>query len=136
MLANANFTDPWIQTLDLLSAMSGNTGVDERAATVVRDGRKGCQLSVVGRSFNAQVQVIDRPTQSTATVAWRDPTHCSYGDQVWHASRARVAGVCVMSGRAIHPGDAIYKPRACRPVPLNAGAMILQSVLNEVAEAW
>ncbi|OAJ54925.1 hypothetical protein A6V36_08815 [Paraburkholderia ginsengiterrae] len=132
MLANANFIDPWMQTLGLLSILSGDTesGFIERAAAVSQNGRKNCDLPVMGKRFEVQVHVIDRPSRTTATVIWRDPTRCSYGDQVWHASRARVAGVCAVSGRAIQPGDAIYKPRPCRPVPLNSGAMILRTVLD------
>ena len=110
MLANANFTDPWMQTLGLLSVLSGDTdaGGNEVAAAVARCGRKNCDLPVMGQRFQVQVHVIDRPSKSTATVIWRDPTRCSYGDQVWHASRARVTGVCAMSGRGIQPRDAPY----------------------------
>jgi hypothetical protein len=36
-----------------------------------------------------------------------------------------------MSKRPIRPGDAIYKPRSCRPMPINSDAMILRSVLEE-----
>jgi hypothetical protein len=130
MLAKADFTDPWLQTLGLLSALSGDVGVKVLAPAA----RKGCRLPVMGERFDVQVYVIDRPTQSTATIVWRDSMHCSYGDQVWHASRARSAGVCAMSGRAIRPGDAIYKPRPCRPAPLNAGAMILRGVVHAAVE--
>ncbi len=79
------------------------------------------------------VCLIERPTSATATIAWRDATHCSYGDQLWHVSRARVSGICAMSGTAIRIGDKVFKPRRGRPAPLNAGAMILAEVLNEAA---
>jgi hypothetical protein len=133
MLTRANFTDPWLQTLGLLSVLSGDVdaGAVHMAGVAARGGRQCAHLPVMGERFDVQVHVIDRPTKSTATVVWRDSTHCSYGDQIWHATRARAAGVCVMSGRAIGPGDAIYRPRPCRPAPLNAGAMILRCVLNE-----
>ncbi|MGF6933482.1 hypothetical protein OKW41_002621 [Paraburkholderia sp. UCT70] len=133
MLTKASFTDPWLQTLGLLSILSGDVdaGAVDVAAVAARGECKGAHLPVMGERFDVQVHVIDRPTQSTATVVWRDPTQCSYGDQVWHATRARVAGVCAMSGRAIRAGDAIYRPRPCRPAPLNAGAMILRCVVNE-----
>jgi hypothetical protein len=133
MLMKASFTDPWLQTIGLLSVLSGNTDAAavDVATVAAHGGRKEAHLPVMGERFEVQVQVIDRPSQSTATVVWRDPTHCSYGDQVWHASRARVAGICAVSGRAIRPGDAIYKPRPCRPAPLNVGAMILERVVNE-----
>ncbi|WP_144149121.1 DUF3331 domain-containing protein [Paraburkholderia sp. BCC1884] len=132
MLEKAHFTDPWLRTLGLLSVLSGDAEVGNHAveAAIARKEPWGCHLPVMGQRFEVQVRVIDRPTQSTATVAWRDPTHCSYGDQVWHASRARVTGVCALSGQSIKRGDAIYKPRPCRPAPLNVGAMILGSVLN------
>ncbi|KFX67144.1 DUF3331 domain-containing protein [Paraburkholderia fungorum] len=138
MLAKADFTDPWLQTLGLLSALSGDIGggAGEAAAAkmLAPAARKGCRLPVMGERFDVRVYVIDRPTQSTATIVWRDSMRCSYGDQVWHASRARTAGVCAMSGRAIRPGDAIYKPRPCRPAPLNAGAMILRGVVHAAVE--
>jgi hypothetical protein len=95
-------------------------------------GTKQCQPPAIGQAYEVQVRLIDRPTRSTATIAWSDSTACSYGDQIWRWSRARAAGVCAMSGRAILPGDAIYKPRTCRPMPLNAQAMILGVVLDEV----
>jgi hypothetical protein len=48
--------------------------------------------------------------------------------------RARTADVCAMSGCAISPGDVVYWPNL-RPVPSNAGAMILASVLDEATPA-
>jgi Domain of unknown function (DUF3331) len=132
MVEKANFTDPWMQTIDLLSVLSGGTvaGVNELAAAVAWKGRKEYHLPTMGKRYDVQVQLVDRPTRSTATIAWRDSTACSYGDQVWYASRARMKGVCVISGRAILPGDLVYRPRMYRPRPINAGAMVLGSVLN------
>jgi hypothetical protein len=48
--------------------------------------------------------------------------------------RARTADVCAMSGCAMSPGDVVYGP-TLRPVPSNAGAMILASVLDEATPA-
>ncbi|MGF6768770.1 hypothetical protein P3T18_001240 [Paraburkholderia sp. GAS199] len=133
MLNKANFTDPWSRTLRLLSALSGETdaSVSATLAAFERKGQLDRYLPVVGQRFEVQIRVIDRPSPSTATVAWRDPTHCSYGDQVWHACHARLSGVCALSGKGIKRGDAIYKPRPCRPAPVNAGAMILFAILND-----
>lgn len=126
MQPNANFIDPWMQTIGLLSLLSGVSGAgNRRAAASERRPQVATPLKGV------QVRLIDRPSRSTATIEWRDPTHCCYGDQVWRTSRARVAGVCAMSGRPVRPGDAVYKPRACRPMPINSDAMILRSVLEE-----
>ncbi|MDE1182145.1 DUF3331 domain-containing protein [Paraburkholderia sp.] len=122
MLTNINTTDPWMQTVGWLSSPP-----DECAARP-----QPSRLPVLGERFNVAVNVIDRPSATTATLSWRDPTRCSYGDQVWHTARARVAGVCAMSGRAIRVGDAVFRPRASRPAPLNAGAMVLAVVLRAV----
>lgn len=131
MLANANFIDPWMQTIDLLSVpVSGSkdrgSGLNEvNGARHVDDTALHC----------VTVSLLDRPTSSTATISWSDSTRCCYGDQVWCASRARTEGVCAMSGRPIRRGDAVYRPRPCRPAPRNAAAMILTSALDEATEA-
>jgi hypothetical protein len=135
MLAKANVYDPWRQTIGLLSVMSGRPDpvVTRLAALHVRFERRTCRLMLAGERVDAKVCLIDRPSSATATIAWHDSTHCSYGDQLWHAARARVSGLCAMSGRAIRIGDEVFKPRRCRPAPLNASAMILAVVLDEAA---
>lgn len=131
MLANGNMIDPWSQTIGLLSVISGVT-----RAGFVPMGSGGAVPPVSELAHGVvSVSLVDRPTTSTATIAWRDSTRCCYGDQVWRSSRARVEGVCAMSGRPIHPGDPVYKPRPCRPMPLNAGAMILTSALNDATQS-
>jgi hypothetical protein len=131
MLLDAPFTDPWLQTIGLLTPPARAAGKSEGPA---RRGKTARRPPPEASYPGVVVSLIDRPTSSTATIAWRDPTRCCYGDQVWRASRARGAGVCAMSGREIVPGDAVYIPRPCRRVPANAGAMILTSVLDE--EWW
>jgi hypothetical protein len=137
MLAKTNIYDPWRQTIGMLSVMSGRTDpwVTRLAALHVRFERKTSRLMLAGERVDAKVCLIDRPSSATATIAWHDATHCSYGDQLWHAARARVSGVCAMSGRAIRIGDEVFKPRRCRPAPLNASAMIRADVLNLAAHS-
>ena len=126
MLANANVMDPWTQTIGLLGTSSRLMSAAERAAWSRQKAR-----STEAR-LDAIVTLIDRPTPSTATVAWRDSTRGCFGDQVWRMARARASGFCAMSGQAIRPGDAVYKPNP-RPTPVNADAMILASVLRDAA---
>jgi len=116
--------DPWQQALRLLSA---------RAEDLAPPCANAAPRAARGY-YGALISVIDRPGPGTATLAWRDATHCRYGDQEWDAATARAAGVCAMSGQAIAPGDAIYKPRPCRPRPRNADAMILATVLDAAAQ--
>ncbi|SAK48554.1 hypothetical protein AWB76_01215 [Caballeronia temeraria] len=113
--------DPWTQTVVQLKSLSRGVGFEPpspmRPVTKIDDRR-------------VAVKLIERPSTTTATIEWRDSTRCCYGDQVWRAMRARTAGVCAMSGGQIHPGDRVYAPNP-RPVPGNAGAMILASVLDQ-----
>ena len=131
MLANANLIDPWMQTIGLLSVPAGGS----------KDRGSGSNEDTPARHVDdtalhcVTVSLLDRPTSSTATISWRDSTRCCYGDQVWCASRARTEGVCAMSGRPIRRGDAVYKPRPCRPAPRNADAMILTSALDDATQA-
>jgi hypothetical protein len=77
------------------------------------------------------VTLIDRPSSSAATIAWRDPTSCAYGDQTWHLVKAPFAGICAVSGCPVPRGERVYMPRLCRPAPLNASAMILRRIVED-----
>nr|WP_308010339.1 DUF3331 domain-containing protein [Burkholderia vietnamiensis] len=129
--------DPWQQTLSLLSQLCRD---DLRLRAPAREPlrARGTAHRANARAGDAErravsVSFVDRVSSTAVTIAWRDSTHCSYGDQTWHVTRARASGVCALSGEPVRIGDAVYQPRA-RPKPLNAGAMILESVLHE-AEA-
>jgi hypothetical protein len=113
--------DPWAQTIFQLTAL--NDGISVEAPRPRRPMMQAGDRRVA-------VKLIERPSTTTVTIEWRDSTRCCYGDQVWRAMRARTAGVCAMSGSTILPGDHVYAPNP-RPVPSNAGAMILASVLDE-----
>jgi hypothetical protein len=131
MLTNANVIDPWIQTIGLLSVPAGGSkdrcsGLNEGNGARHADGTAPHAVAV---------NLIDRPSSSTATISWRDSTRCCYGDQIWRSTQARTRGVCALSGRPIRPGDAVYKPRLCRPAPRNADAMILTSALDDASAA-
>jgi Domain of unknown function (DUF3331) len=136
-LTDSKPTDPWMHTIGVLSLLSGVTVpvASRRFASANRPKRKACQVPLPGENHQVTVTLIERPTESTATIAWHDPTHCCYGDQVWRASRSRVEGVCAMSGRAISRNDAVFKPSRSRASPLNAHAMILAAVLEDASSA-
>ncbi|MFH5254098.1 DUF3331 domain-containing protein [Burkholderia semiarida] len=134
---DAMVRDPWQQTLSLLSQLCRN---DVRPLARSIGPLHACGTAHQARPRTAgagrravSVSFVDRVSSTTVTIAWRDSTHCSYGDQTWHVTRARTGGMCALSGRPVRTGDAVYQPRG-RPRPLNAGAMILESVLRE-AEA-
>ncbi|HEY2020231.1 DUF3331 domain-containing protein [Paraburkholderia sp.] len=131
MMANANILDPWAQTIGLLSMPAGTSkGCD--SGQYEGNGARHLDGTAI---YGAKVSLVERTTSSTAVISWRDSTRCCYGDQAWHLWRARTDGVCAMSGHRIRPGDAVYKPRACRPAPCNAGAMILASAVDAATNA-
>jgi hypothetical protein len=127
--------DPWQQTLSLLSQLCRND-VRPVAPSMEPLHARGTAPHARPRTAGAgrravSVSFVDRVSSTAVTIAWRDSTHCSYGDQTWHVTRARTGGTCAISGRPVRTGDTVYQPRG-RPRPLNAGAMILESVLREV----
>lgn len=128
----ASQTDPWIQTIQLLSCGSqlpdiGNK-MSFRARRCASFGNDGA-LST-GPSLHRVVSLLERISPSTVTIAWRDSTSCSYGAQIWMGANAKVSGVCAMSGAQIKRGDRIFRPRHSKPAPVNAGAMILASAID------
>jgi hypothetical protein len=121
--------DPWVQTVDLLGHLCDGEQVGYLRGGLRSKPQAKRPDSV--RVSGLMVSLIEWSTATTVTLAWRDSTRCSYGDQVWHLTRARKDGVCAISGRAIHRGEAVFKPRITRPAPINADAMILDSVLQD-----
>ena len=134
MLAKSD--DAWMQTIGLLNLLSADPGanVGKQEKTVARISRGTLTFMLDREAREMCVRVVDRPSPITATIAWRDPTACCYGDQVWRASVSRSHGVCAVSGRPILPGDAVYRPRASHPLPLNVGEMILAAVVHDAVE--
>lgn len=126
--------DPWVQTIRLLSSGPRYPDAISNATPVAKRERScGCDaLASTGRSPHLKVSLIERTTSSTVTIAWRDPTSCFYGAQIWRIASARVSGICALSGQRIRRGDRIFHPRRSNPAPVNARAMILESALNAI----
>jgi hypothetical protein len=124
--------DPWEQTLGLLALLSGVANAHaENLVNIAHKATRRVPARLVQAGPGSVVaNIIERASRGTITVAWRDPTSCRYGDQIWHAGVARKPGVCALSGTCINPGDAVYEPKSMRTPALNAGAMILCSVVK------
>lgn len=82
------------------------------------------------------IEVIERATALTITVSWSDSLACRYGEQIWIRRQAVTMGECVLTGRAIRPGDEIYQPRATRPAPLNRDAMMLAACADAALQPF
>ncbi len=79
------------------------------------------------------VKVLDRPSDRTVTISWRESTLCHYNDQIWRAGIAKHAGTCAVSGMHIERGDSVYRPIPTRPAAINANAMILAAAIADQA---
>ncbi|RQZ09645.1 DUF3331 domain-containing protein [Burkholderia sp. Bp9031] len=75
-----------------------------------------------------QVRVLERSSQ-LLLVRWVEPGRAHFGEQHWKPGRARQAGTCALSGARIARGDRVFRPSG-RPMPPNAGAMILAIALD------
>jgi Domain of unknown function (DUF3331) len=127
MLDHSAALDPWLRTVDMLKATNRARPDAMQKLSIVP---RAAPCSVAGLA----VKVVDRPTPTTIIVAWCDPQSCRYLDQVWRSSTARRQGTCALSGMQIQRGDAIYRPRACHPTPLNADAMMLAGCIQPCGE--
>jgi hypothetical protein len=74
---------------------------------------------------NAAIQILERPTPTSAVLSWRDPTGSSYGYQVWQKRIAKRAGNCALTGLPIRRGDPVFRPKEASVSQANAAAMIL-----------
>jgi hypothetical protein len=125
-----NQTDPWGHLLGELKAFSkvlhADAGRRFAATPVVPASR-----TIYRPSPELVVTIAERTGPTSATVIWNEP-NCRYGYQTWRAAVSRESGFCVISGEFIRRGDMVFKPQV-RPAPLNAHAMILQSVVDKLA---
>ncbi|WP_233888376.1 DUF3331 domain-containing protein [Paraburkholderia flagellata] len=137
--------DPWEQTLLLLDRLCAK---EPCAQTVSRadlapgpriaepprhDGR--CRRSREARDAAgdapcaAVITLLEHLSPRTIALRWCSAS-CHYGYQIWVCAKARRAGVCAVSGKAIRRGDIIYRPYTRTPVlPVNVNAMIHLSAL-------
>jgi hypothetical protein len=127
----ASQTNPWIQTIRLLSRASPTPTVCYKTSPRARRCAPLDHDSLLGTepSLHRAVSLVEWTSSSTVTIAWRDATSCSYGAQIWLVANAKVSGVCAMSGARIKRGDRIFHPRHSNPAPVNATAMILASAI-------
>ncbi|WP_175921032.1 DUF3331 domain-containing protein [Burkholderia latens] len=67
-------------------------------------------------------------------VRWVESGRCHYGEQRWRLRVAQTSGRCAISGRAIEPGEPVFRP-VRRPVPANADEMICPASVPDAAGA-
>ncbi|MDR5773620.1 MULTISPECIES: DUF3331 domain-containing protein [unclassified Caballeronia] len=125
MQASAKIMDPWARTIFMLGVKTE----DASLSGILKKPPERLTKSDLLEKRGLSISLIERPSSTTAIIAWRDSTHCCYGDQMWRVSHARTTGVCAMSGQPVLIGDAVYRPSR-RTAPRNAHAMILASVLE------
>jgi hypothetical protein len=117
----------WSHVIDALVAGFGSAG---EGAPYLQP-RADCKGPYV-LSPHVQVSVVERLSDTSVSVRWRDATRCRYDDQIWISCRARSGGRCALSGTPIRRHDFVYKPRTRSVVPANANAMILASLVERV----
>ena len=125
-----NQRDPWGHLLGELRFFS--RGLQADAARRLSSTQVVLASQTIYRpSPELVVSIAERTGPTSATVIWSEP-NCRYGYQTWRAAISRMSGVCVISGKVIRRGDMVFKPQV-RPVPLNAHAMILHSIVDRLA---
>jgi hypothetical protein len=129
MQHNIRTSDPWLHAVKMLKRSNDRSFQHSELEPI--QARTGIlSRKSVHRRNNTFVKVLEKPTSTTATVAWFDSTSCHYGDQSWSLRVARSNGICALTGEAVRKGDRVYQPRTSGHRPLNANAMILSSVLS------
>jgi hypothetical protein len=129
MQQKVRISDPWLHSINMLSPQSEFTIQVQRKTEM--EMRRAARANRNARAEkNSIVKILDKPTETTATVAWFDSTSCCYGDQTWLLRVARSSGTCALTGEPVSKGDHVYQPRSRSPRPLNANEMILSSVVK------
>ncbi|RZF25781.1 DUF3331 domain-containing protein [Paraburkholderia sp. UYCP14C] len=147
---HASRRDPWEQTLLLLAGLCATephaqglrpaelapgpriaeARCDDGRCRKSRNLREG-RDATADAPCAAVVTLLEHLSPRTVALRWCSAS-CHYGYQIWVCSKARRAGVCAVSGRAIRRGDIIYRPNTRTPVlPVNVNAMIHLAALPD-----
>jgi hypothetical protein len=129
MQRNVGSDDPWLHAIKMLKR-SNNASFQRSGSAPVQPPALALPRQNDHRQKNTFVKVLEKPTNTTATVAWFDSTACHYGDQSWLLRVARSNGICALTGEPVRKGDRVYQPRKSGHRPCNANEMILSSVLS------
>ncbi|WP_084530760.1 DUF3331 domain-containing protein [Burkholderia sp. WSM2232] len=117
--------DPWLAIVYRLKEAALGVRPTIRTIGARRSGGYGVQPA---RAVSSAFDIVDIARQSDATllVSWSDPTLGRFVDQRWLIGCARVNGTCRLTGNAVRPGDAVFRPRPRKGIePPNARDMIL-----------
>ncbi|WP_083973157.1 DUF3331 domain-containing protein [Caballeronia cordobensis] len=80
------------------------------------------------------VSVVEKLSSTTISIRWSDPCSGHYASQIWGIAVARADSICVLSGKPIRTGDAVFRPRAYgAQTPINRHRMILASAVTGFA---
>ena len=121
--------DAWTYTLDLLMLMQlsppsctagGEARERCRRAELITFGDRRARLGRV-----VHLDIVEKYSNSTIAVCWRDATSGCYGEQLWKVGTARAGSICALSGLQIRRGDAVFRPLTRGYKPANNDSMIL-----------
>lgn len=99
-------------------AMLGQTAV----ITALSTDRLGAMERM--KAVEPTVRILEIASERTITVSWCDSLSGRYGFQTWRRRTAQTPGTCVLTGRPIVKGEAVYRPLHSETPPRNAEAMI------------
>ena len=137
MNAGNSKADPWPKILDSLKGCYTCANAESQEAPATNRVRAATRERSVGKWYAntpswpicATINVLE-VTETSATIAWYDPTRCRYEDQRWLRLKTHQAGVCAMTGTRIAAGDDVFHPVRTRSGPANADALILARALQ------
>lgn len=125
-------TDPWKSILTSLTLASSNSP-DKLSRIALLPASDACRRlwpRTTARSYAQSIRILERKTNSTILVCWRDATSGQYAEQTWRLVSATRNGQCALSGCPIRRGDFVFHPsyRGAK-IPANADVQILASQL-------
>lgn len=126
--------DPWSHTLAMIDHCPGLKLSDRRTRLTSRESGDQVKRTVrnasEARDACATIRILERPSTSTVSLSWHDPTSLNYAEQEWWIGCAPKNGRCAVSGERIVRGQSVYRPkRSGKGAPLNRSAMILIAVI-------
>jgi hypothetical protein len=71
---------------------------------------EGFSASMASSSFS--VSIVEKLSSKTLSVSWSDARTGRCSEQIWRFGRARFDSRCVVSGKPIRRGEAVFRPQS------------------------
>ncbi|MBN3835232.1 DUF3331 domain-containing protein [Burkholderia sp. Ac-20344] len=100
--------DVYSSWMHIVTLLSENDSPRTRASATGDRRNARCDLDIRWPE-GVKIQILERLSDHTVSLAWGHPCRGYFGCQTWHRTTARKCGICSLTGERVLQGEQIYR---------------------------